>query len=71
MKQTISVIQIIISILLVAAIVIQAKGTGLSSTFGGSGDFYRSKRGIEKTLFILTIVLAALFLLSSVINVLV
>ena len=62
------IIQIIISVLLTAAILLQAKGTGLGHTFGGGGEFYRSKRGVEKVLFRLTIILTALFLLSSVVS---
>jgi len=71
MKNLIVVIQIIIAVLLMAAILIQAKGTGLGSAWGGTGEFYRSKRGVEKILFIASIVLAACFILISIINTLV
>jgi len=71
MKNLIVVIQIIIAALLMAAILIQAKGTGLGSAWGGTGEFYRSKRGVEKILFIASIVLAACFILISIINTLV
>jgi len=71
MKKTITLIQILISLLLIAAVIIQARGTGLGNLFGGSGEFYRSKRGVEKILFLATIVLAALFLLTSIANILV
>ena len=53
--------QIIVSVLLVLAIIAQNRGTGLSATFGGSGDFYVEKRGAEKVLYNSTLVLAALF----------
>ena len=69
--RAITLIQIIVSVLLVAVIVIQAKGTGLGSLFGVSGEFYRSKRGVERILFIVTIILAILFLLTSIANLLV
>lgn len=62
------ILQIIVSFLLIAAILLQAKGTGLGVTFGQIGDSYHSKRGVEKFLFFLTIFLAALFLLFSIIN---
>lgn len=55
------VIQLIISILLIGAIVLQMQGSGLSTAFGGAGEFYRSKRSLEKFLFTATIVLATLF----------
>lgn len=71
MKQIVTFIQIATSLLLIGAIIVQAKGTGLGTAWGGSGEFYRSKRGVEKILFIATIVLAALFLLTSIANILV
>jgi preprotein translocase subunit SecG len=58
--------QIIVSIALIAAILLQARGTGLSGTFGGDSAVYRSRRGIEKRLWQFTIVLLALFVLFSV-----
>lgn len=63
--------QIIISILLVILIVLQAQGTGIGRTFGGGGEFYRSKRGIEKILFRLTIFIIVLFALNSIITVII
>jgi preprotein translocase subunit SecG len=58
--------QILVSVALIAAILLQARGTGLSSTFGGDSAVYRSRRGIEKSLFRFTIVLAALFVIFSI-----
>lgn len=58
-------IQIGVSSLLIAAILLQQRGSGLSGVFGGEGNVYRTKRGFEKTLFISTIVLGILFLLSA------
>ena len=46
---------------LVAAILLQQKGSGLSAAFGGEGNIYRTKRGAEKVIFIATIVLAVTF----------
>lgn len=59
-----SFIQIFLASLLVGLILLQAKGTGLGSTFGGELGFYGTKRGAEKILFQLTIVVAILFLVS-------
>ena len=53
--------QIGVSMLLIVAILLQQKGGGLGSAFGGDGAVYRSRRGLEKALFVITIVLAALF----------
>jgi preprotein translocase subunit SecG len=60
--------QIIVSIALIAAILLQARGTGLSSTFGGDSSVYRSRRGIEKSLFRFTIVLGVLFTVFSLVT---
>ncbi len=68
MKNFLTILEIIISLMLIAVILIQAKGTGLGSAWGGTGESYRSKRGLEKILFIFSIVLAFLFLLVSVFN---
>jgi preprotein translocase subunit SecG len=57
--------QIIVSIALIAAILLQARGTGLSGTFGGDSAVYRSRRGIERRLWQFTIVLLALFVMFS------
>jgi len=55
------VFQIIIAILLIVCVALQMQGSGLSTAFGGSGEFYRSKRSMEKFLYTATIVLAGLF----------
>jgi preprotein translocase subunit SecG len=57
--------QIIVSIALVAAILLQARGTGLSGTFGGDSAVYRSRRGIERRLWQFTLVLLILFVVFS------
>jgi preprotein translocase subunit SecG len=57
--------EILVSIALVAAILLQARGTGLSSTFGGDSAIYRSRRGIERRLWQFTILLAVLFVLFA------
>ena len=57
--------QIIVSIALIAAILLQARGTGLSGTFGGDSAVYRSRRGVERRLWQFTIILLILFVLFS------
>lgn len=71
MQKYIQIVQVIVSVLLIGAILIQGKGVGLSSVFGGDSSVFRTKRGIEKTLFIITIVLAVLFLGLGLINILI
>jgi preprotein translocase subunit SecG len=57
--------QIIVSIALIIAVLMQARGTGLSGTFGGDSAVYRSRRGIERRLWQFTIALLVLFVLFS------
>jgi preprotein translocase subunit SecG len=66
-----NIIQLIISIALIALLVMQAKGGGLSKMFGGEGSVYRSRRGVEKTVYNLTIVLVVVFVIVSVTSVVV
>lgn len=68
MKNILVIIQIIISVFLIAAILLQNRGQGLSASFGGGGEFYRSKRGLEKLLFSATIFLVCLFSVISLLN---
>ena len=69
----VNIIQIILSVALIAAIVLQSKGAGLGGLSGGSegGGVFRERRGVEKLLFNITIVLAIAFFLTAVINVVV
>ncbi|OIO07782.1 preprotein translocase subunit SecG [Candidatus Falkowbacteria bacterium CG_4_10_14_0_2_um_filter_41_15] len=57
--------QFIFGVLLVLAILMQNRGAGLGGVFGGSGGVYLSKRGLEKKLFIATIVISILFFATS------
>lgn len=69
----IQLIQIIVSIALIAVILVQAKGSGgLGGIFGGEGrGVYRTKRGVERTLFNVTVGLAVAFFFISIASVLV
>ena len=72
MKTPLTIIQIVISVLLIGVILLQAKGTGLGNVFGGGGgEMYRSKRGMEKILYTGTFILMILFLLSSLLGIIV
>ncbi len=61
----IKIAQVIVAVLLMAAILMQNRGTGLGGAFGGTGGVYLTKRGLEKKLFIATVVLAIIFILLS------
>ena len=64
------VIHIVLSLALIGVILMQSSKGGLGSAFGG-GQMYRTKRGAEKLIFNATIVLAVLFLITSIANVMV
>ncbi|MFC2062961.1 preprotein translocase subunit SecG [Chloroflexota bacterium] len=68
MQTYLNVAQIIISVVLVAAILLQVRGGGLGGIFGQPDSVYRTKRGVEKTLFQLTLVLMVLFIVISVVT---
>jgi protein translocase SecG subunit len=65
MKTVIVVVQIVTAILIVISIVLQQKGTGLSGVFGGSSNYYQTRRGAEKFMFYVTVFSAFLFFLAT------
>ncbi len=72
MVTAINLIQIIVSVTLIAILLVQMKGEGLGSAFGGdSGSVYHQRRGLEATLFNVTIVLSVIFLALSLVSALV
>ena len=68
---TFNVVQVILAILLIVCILLQRRGAGLSATFGGDSSSYSTRRGLERTIFYATIVLAFLFFGSMVVRFLV
>lgn len=64
METLLSIAQIVLPILLITAILLQQKGTGLGAGFGGEGQVFRTKRGVEAKLHKTTVILAILFFLS-------
>ncbi len=60
-----SAMQLVSAVFLMIGILLQARGAGLSGAFGGEGNIYRTKRGVEKMLFIATIVFAIIFFGSA------
>ena len=61
------IIEGIVGLLLILAIILQNQGSGLSTAFGGAGEFYRSKRSVEKLLLWATGALAFLFAALAVV----
>jgi len=68
MQTYLNVAQIILAIALILAVLLQVRGGGLGGIFGQPDTVYRTKRGVEKTLFQLTIALATLFIIISAVS---
>lgn len=67
MNTYLSIAQIVLSVALILAIMLQVKGGGMGGIFGQADSVYRTRRGIERTLFQLTIVLAVIFIIISIV----
>lgn len=68
MLKIINITEIVVSILLIISILLQNRGAGLSSTFGGDFGGYYSKRGFEKFLVWFSIGLSVIFILLAIAN---
>ena len=64
-----NIAEILVSIVLTVAILMQARSAGLGGIFGGGATPYRTRRGVERTLFKLTIILAVAFIIISLLSV--
>lgn len=71
MSRYVQIAQTIVSILLILSILLQQRGAGLGGIFGGEGNIYRTKRGVEKGLFVATIILVIIFFALAIWNLLV
>ncbi len=67
MQTALLILQIVFSIGIIIAVLLQPEGTGLGSTWGGGGGTYHTKRGVEKVLFYGTIVIIVLFTINSLV----
>jgi preprotein translocase subunit SecG len=63
-----NIVQILISVVLILVILLQTRGSGFSATFSSDSSIYRSRRGVERTLFNFTIGLAVVFVLMSIVS---
>jgi preprotein translocase subunit SecG len=68
MQTYFNVAQIVLAVALISVILLQVRGGGLGGIFGQPDSVYRTKRGVEKTLFQLTIALVVLFIILSVVT---
>lgn len=68
MKDILLVINIVIAIAITALILLQGKGAGLGSAWGGGGEMFQTRRGIEKVTLRLTVILIVVFFVLSLIS---
>ncbi len=68
MKEILPILQIIISVLLVASILMQKGGAAMGAAFGQGEGFHTERRGSEKALFFTTIILGVIFISLALLN---
>jgi preprotein translocase subunit SecG len=68
MQTYLNIAQIVLAVSLILIILLQVRGGGLGGIFGQPDAVYRTKRGLEKTMFQLTIVLAVLFIIIAIVS---
>ena len=64
-----NIAQIIVTIALIAVLLLQVRGGGLGGIFGQADSVYRTRRGVERTVLWLTIVLVVVFIIISILSV--
>jgi preprotein translocase subunit SecG len=68
MEMYLYIAQIVVAVALVLVAMLQVRGGGLGGIFGQADTVYRTKRGVEKTLFQLTIALVVIFVILSIVS---
>jgi len=68
MKSFLLILNIVLSVLIVVFILVQGRGAGLGSAWGGGGEMFQTRRGMEKIILWLTIIFIIIFLTVSLIN---
>lgn len=71
MRNIVLVINIVVSIVIVALILLQGKGAGLGSAWGGGGELFQTRRGVEKVTLRLTVFFIVVFFILSLISLLI
>ena len=69
MQTYLNIAQIVVAVALILAALLQVRGGGLGGIFGQADTVYRTKRGVEKTLFQLTIALVVIFIILSMVSI--
>lgn len=68
LEKTLKISQVIVAILLTISILVQNRGEGLGSFLGGGGEIFRARRGLERSLYFITIALSILLIILSIVN---
>ena len=68
METYLHIAQIVVAVALILIVLLQVRGGGLGGIFGQADTVYRTKRGVEKTLFQLTIALVVIFIVLSIVS---
>ena len=68
MKTVLEIIQVVLAVLLIIAVLLQQRGSGLGAAFGGGGSVYSTRRGVDKILFQITIAISILFFVVAIVN---
>ena len=68
MKSFLLILNIVLSVLIIIFILVQGKGAGLGSAWGGGGEMFQTRRGMEKTILWLTMIFIIIFFIVSLIN---
>ena len=66
MQLTLTILTIVISLLLILVVLVQQRGAGVGQAFGGESTVYRTRRGAERFLFTLTIILGTLYVAVAI-----
>ncbi len=69
MQTALNIMQMVVAVFLTVAVLLQNRGAGLSGAFGPQAGVFRTRRGVERILFRLTIALAVVFIVVSLLNV--
>jgi len=70
MQTALNIVQIVVSVILILAILLQVKGGGIGGIFGQAESVFRTRRGVERWLFLGTIILVVIFVVLSIVNML-
>ncbi len=68
MQTVFNVIQMVLSVALILVIMLQVRGGGLGGIFGQADTVFRTRRGLERRLFQLTVTLVVLFIIVSIVG---